>query len=92
VGSFLLACYVTECRAVKFLRKHFLGKDVEAVLQRLNRLTEDEARTAAAQTLEVVHGLFQDMRLVMDGEQTHSFVNNRVLNPLPSIGRRNSIR
>jgi hypothetical protein len=45
------------------------GKDIEAVLQRLDRLTEDEARITAAKTLEVVHGLFQNMRDVIDGEQ-----------------------
>jgi hypothetical protein len=49
--------------------KKLLGeKDVEAVLQRLDRLTQDEARTTAAQTLEVVHGLVQNISVVMDGE------------------------
>ena len=58
----------TKCNAVKFLKK-FLGEnEVEAVLQRLDRLTQDEARTTAAQTLEVVYGLVQNMRVVMDGE------------------------
>jgi hypothetical protein len=41
--------------------------EVEAVLQRLDRLTQDEARTAAAQTLDVVYGLIQNMKMVMDG-------------------------
>jgi hypothetical protein len=41
------------------------------VLQRLDRLTEDEARITAAQTLEVVYGLFQNMRDAVDGEQIH---------------------
>jgi len=58
----------TKCNAVKLLKK-FLGEnEVEAVLQRLDRLTQDEARTTAAQTLEVVYGLVQNMRVVMDGE------------------------
>jgi hypothetical protein len=49
--------------------KKFLGeKVVEEVLQRLDRLTRDEARTAAAQTLEVVHGLVQNMSVVMEGK------------------------
>ena len=53
--------------------KKLLGgeKDIEAVLQRLDRLTMDEARIAAAQTLEVVYGLIQNMRVVMDGEQIY---------------------
>jgi hypothetical protein len=51
--------------------KNLLGeKDVEAVLQRLNRLTQDEARTTAAHTLEVVYGLVQNMSVVMDGAKT----------------------
>ena len=45
---------------------------MESVLQRLDRLTIDEARTTATQTLDVVHGLVQNMRVVMDGEATLS--------------------
>jgi hypothetical protein len=57
---------------VKLLKKLLGERDVEAVLQRLDRLTHEEALTTAAHTLEVVHGLVQNMRVVMDGEQTHS--------------------
>ena len=57
------------------MKKLFGDEDVEAVLQRLDRLTLDEARTTAAQTLEVVHGPVQGMRSIMDGEQTHSALN-----------------
>jgi hypothetical protein len=64
---------LTQCNAVKFFKKG--EKDVEAVLQRLDRLTQDEARTTAAETLEVVHGLVQSMRVVMDGEQVRSYCN-----------------
>ncbi|KAN0116571.1 hypothetical protein V8E52_005715 [Russula decolorans] len=46
------------------------GRDIEAVLQRLDRLTEDEARMTVAQTLEVVYGLFQNMRDVVDDGKT----------------------
>ena len=42
--------------------------EVEGALQRLDRLTDDEARATAAQTLEVVYRLVQNMRLVMNGE------------------------
>jgi len=61
--------------AVKFAKTNLGEKDVEAVLHRLDRLTHDEARTAGAQTLEVVYGLVQSMRGVMNGEQTHSACN-----------------
>ena len=59
---------LTQRKAGKFVRKLFGETDIEGVLQRLDRLTEDEARVTAAQTLEVVHGLFQNMRVAIDGE------------------------
>ena len=43
--------------------------DIEATLQRLDRLTLDEARATAAQTLEVVYGLVRHRRVVMEGAQ-----------------------
>ena len=43
--------------------------DIEATLQRLDRLTLDEVRATAAQTLEVVYGLVRHKRVVMDGEK-----------------------
>jgi hypothetical protein len=43
--------------------------DIEATLQRLDRLTLDEARATAAQTLEVVYGLVRNTRVVMNGEK-----------------------
>jgi hypothetical protein len=54
---------------VKFLKKLLGENDVEAILQRLDRLTLDEARTTAAQSLEAIYGLVQNMRIVIDGEQ-----------------------
>jgi hypothetical protein len=41
---------------------------VEAVLQRLDRLTQEEAKTTATQTLELVYGLVKNIKAVMDGE------------------------
>jgi hypothetical protein len=45
--------------------------EVTVVVQRLDRLTEEESRIATAQTLEVLYSLVQNMRVVMDGEQMH---------------------
>ena len=42
------------------------GGDIEAVLQRLDRLTDDEARMTVTQTLEIIHGLVNNVKLVMD--------------------------
>jgi hypothetical protein len=43
-------------------------KKMEAMVQRLDRLTHDEARQTVAQILKVVHGLVENMKVVMDGE------------------------
>jgi hypothetical protein len=83
--------YLTQCNAVKILKKLLGDKDVEAVLQRLDRLTLDEARITGAQTLEVVYGLIQNMRVVMDGEQFYELVTCSTLKIVSSrrqgIGR-----
>jgi hypothetical protein len=50
------------------MKKLFGENDVGAVLQRLDRLTQDEARTMAAQMVKVVYGLVQNMRVVIDGK------------------------
>lgn len=42
------------------------GGDIEAVLLRLDRLTQDEARMTVTQTLEVVYGLVNNVKSVMD--------------------------
>ena len=43
--------------------------DIEAALRRFDRLTSDEGRATAAQTLEVVCGLIRHKRVVLDGEK-----------------------
>ena len=68
MSSFSRTYHLTERSAVKFAKKVFGEKDVEAVLQRLDRLTQDEARTTAAQALEVVYSLVQNMTKVLIGE------------------------
>jgi hypothetical protein len=47
--------------AEKFGKKLLGDNEVEAVLQRLDRLTEEEARATAAQTLQVVYGLVKNL-------------------------------
>jgi len=53
--------YLTQCNTATFVKKLFGEKDVEAVLQRLDRLTQEEARMTAAETLKVVYSLVQEM-------------------------------
>jgi hypothetical protein len=46
-------------------------KKMEAMVLRLDRLTQDEARQTVAPILKVVHGLVENTKVVMDGEQIH---------------------
>jgi uncharacterized protein YpuA (DUF1002 family) len=63
----------------KLVRKLVGEKKLEAMVQRLDRLTQDEARRTIAQILKVVHGLVENMKVVMDGEQIHQAC------PLPCV-------
>ena len=54
---------------MKFAKKLLGESEVEAVLQRLDRLTQEEARMTVAQTWGVVHGLIDNMRVVMEGAE-----------------------
>jgi hypothetical protein len=60
---------VTQCAAEKFTKKLLGESEIETVLRRLDRLTQDEARMTIAQTLGVVHGLMGNMKVVMEGAQ-----------------------
>ena len=62
-------CIFTESTTEKFVKKILGENEIEDVLQRLDRLTLDEARATGAQTLEVVCGLVQHRRLVLDGKK-----------------------
>ena len=57
------AQYVAE----KFTKKILRESEIETVLQRLDRLTQEEARMTVAQTLGVVHGLVGSVKVVMEG-------------------------
>jgi hypothetical protein len=57
----------TRCAVEKFAKKLLGESEVESVLQRLDRLTQDEARMTVTQTLDVVNGLMNSVRIVMDG-------------------------
>jgi hypothetical protein len=61
--------YLSEHDAEKFARKLLGENDIEAVLQRLDRLTMEESRMTATQTMEVVYGLFNNMKVVMNGRE-----------------------
>ena len=52
----------------KLVKKLVGEKKMDAMVQRLDRLTQDEARQTGAQILEVVHGLVKNMKVAMDGK------------------------
>jgi hypothetical protein len=58
---------VTQCAIERFAKKLLREGKIDPVLQRLDRLTHDEARITAAQTLGVVHGLVGSVKVVMEG-------------------------
>jgi hypothetical protein len=58
---------IADHSAAKFAKKLLGDTEIDAVLRRLDRMTQEEARMTGVQTLEVVHGLVNSMRVVMDG-------------------------
>ena len=58
---------VTPYTSEKFTKQLLGESEIEAVLQRLGRLTQDEARITAAQTLGVVHSLVGNVKTVLEG-------------------------
>jgi hypothetical protein len=61
---------VAQCSTVKFTKKLRGEREIEAVLQRLDRLTREEAQMTVTQTLGVIHGLVGNMKVVMEGAYT----------------------
>jgi hypothetical protein len=60
---------IAQCDTVKFAKKLLGETEIEAILQRLDRLTQDEARIGVAETLGVVHGLVGNVKEIMEGAQ-----------------------
>ena len=56
--------------AEQFAKKLLGDSEIENILRRLDRLTQDEARMTEAHILEVVHGLMNNMKVVIDGERS----------------------
>ena len=53
--------------AEKYAKRLLGEKDIDSVLQRLDRLNLEESRTTVAETLDVVYGLVNNMQVVMEG-------------------------
>ena len=53
-------------------------KKMQAMVQRLDRLMQDEAQQTVAQILKVIHGLVENMKVVMNGEQVNQACHSLV--------------
>jgi hypothetical protein len=62
---------MTQYTLEKFTKKLLGESEIEAVLQRLDRLTQDEAQITAVQTLGVVHGLVGNVKTVLEGARSY---------------------
>ena len=65
--AYHILCFVTQRATEKFARKLLGESEIEDVLQRLKKLTEEEARIGVAETLGLVHGLVGNVKLIMEG-------------------------
>jgi hypothetical protein len=65
-----LSLTVPKHIAEQFAKKLLGDSEIENILRRLDRLTQDEVRMTEAHILEVVHGLMNNMKVVMDGERS----------------------
>ena len=63
-----LSVTISELFTEQFAKKLLGDSEIENILRRLDRLTQDEARMMEAHILEVVHCLMNNMKAVMDGE------------------------
>ena len=59
---------ISEHITEQFAKKLLGNSEIESILRRLDRLTLEEARMTETQILEIVHGLMNNMKIVMDGE------------------------
>jgi hypothetical protein len=51
----------------KFLKKLLGRNDVEDALKRLDKLTQEEAKMAAAEVLKITRGMDSNMKVLIDG-------------------------
>ncbi|KAH9063612.1 hypothetical protein EDB87DRAFT_132759 [Lactarius vividus] len=70
---------IARGRLKQFAMKLLKNTEIETILRRLDRLTQEEARMTVAQTLAVVHGLLDNMKVVMDGGEASTGAIRRIL-------------
>ncbi|KAF8261176.1 hypothetical protein EI94DRAFT_1705734 [Lactarius quietus] len=70
---------VKQGRFKQFAKKLLGDSEIEKIMKRLDRLTQDETRMTEAHILEVVHGLMNNMRVVMDGGEASTSAIRKTL-------------
>lgn len=60
---------LAQCTTEKLIKKFSEEREIEDALQRLDKLTLEDVRTAVAQTFGAVHGLVDDVREFREGRQ-----------------------
>jgi hypothetical protein len=73
--TFILS--MTQYAIENSTKKLLAESEIETTLQRLDRLTQDEARMTVAQTLGVVHGLVANVKIFIEGA-TYLYNRSRV--------------
>ena len=64
---YIIICLVSDVFLEMFARKLLGESEIQDVLHRLDRLTLDEARITGTETLQVIHGLVRNLRLIING-------------------------
>lgn len=59
---------IPELFAEQFTKKLLGDSKIEKIMPRLERLTQDETHMTEVHILEVVHGLMNNMKVVIEGE------------------------
>jgi ribosomal 50S subunit-associated protein YjgA (DUF615 family) len=70
---------IKKGRFKQFAKKLLGDSEIENILRRLDRLTQDEARMTEAHILEVVYGLMNNMTVVMDGGEASNIAIRKTL-------------
>jgi hypothetical protein len=69
-NSILRLSVLPELSSEQFAKKLLGDSEIENILRRLDRLTQEEARMMEAHILEVVHGLMHNTKVLMDGKRS----------------------
>jgi len=88
---FVYLYLVCDVASEKFAKKLLGESEIEDVLHRLDRLTLNEAHMTETETLQIVHGLVSNMKLMMDGMQTFLYFLSMADWMLVRVDRRTSM-